>query len=87
MQWHFEFYEWERAFAEFYRRKAEDPLLCLVVAPEGYGSGYWIEPCSGGVDVGDSRPYNLVKDVKALERRIRRKRERTKSVSLGGVMV
>lgn len=63
MQSHFEFHEWEQAFAEFYRRKAEDPTLCFVVAPDGYGSGYWIEPCSGGVDVGNSEPYNLVEDV------------------------
>jgi hypothetical protein len=51
-----------------------------------YVSGYWIEPASGAEPDEHTRVYNLVADVKKLERRIRRKREREKAVILGGVI-
>lgn len=87
MQWHFEFQDWEQAFELFYRRKERDDTLAFVVSSGDYVSGYWIEPSAGAEPDEHTQVYNLVEDVKKLERRIRRKRERTKSLSIGGVMV
>lgn len=85
MQWHFEFNDWESAFELFYRRKERDESLAFVVSTAPEVSGYWIEPSSGAEPDEHTQVYNLVADVKKLERRIRRKRARTKAVSLGGV--
>lgn len=87
MQWHFEFNEWKEAFETFYRRKAKDDTLAFVISTEPYASGYWIEPSSGAEPDEATKVYNLVADVKKLERRIRNKMARTKSLSLGGVLV
>lgn len=87
MQWHFEFHDWEQAFELFYRRFKGDPTLAFVVSTAPEVSGYWIEPASGAEPDEHTHVYNRVEDVKKLERRIRRKRERTKSVSLGGIIV
>lgn len=87
MQWHFEFNQWEEAFELFYRRKERDDTLAFVVSTGPEVSGYWIEPSSGAEPDDTTQVYNLVADVKKLERRIRSKRSRTKAVSLGGVLV
>lgn len=87
MQWHFEFNQWEEAFEVFYRRKKRDDTLAFIVSTEPQVSGYWIEPASGAEPDHYTRVYNLVTDVKKLERRIRRARAGTKAVSLGGVIV
>lgn len=87
MQWHFEFNQWEEAFELFYRRKERDDTLAFVVSTAPEVSGYWIEPSSGAESDEYTHVYNLVEDVKKLERRIRRKRSRTDAVSLGGVII
>lgn len=87
MQWHFEFNQWEEAFELFYRRKASDETLAFVVSTASEVSGYWIEPASGAEADDETQVYTSVEDVKRLERRIRNRRKRTKSLSLGGVMV
>lgn len=103
MQWHFEFNQWEEAFKFFYRKRLGeklydddgkylgfregDPTLAFIVSSDSYVSGYWIEPSSGAESDDTTQVYNLVADVRKLERRIRNKRARTKAVSLGGVMV
>ena len=86
MQWHFEFNQWEEAFELFYRRKELDDTLAFVVSTAPEVSGYWIEPASGAEPDEHTDVYNLVADVKKLERRIRRRRALTNSVSLGDVV-
>jgi hypothetical protein len=86
MQWHFEFQDWEAAFELFYRRREREDTLAFVVSIAPEVSGYWIEPASGAESDEHTQVYNLVADVKKLERRIRNKRARTKAVSLGGVI-
>jgi hypothetical protein len=87
MQWHFEFNEWEEAFALFYRRKASNGTLAFVISTDSEVSGYWIEPASGAEPDEHTKVYSRVADVRKLERRIRNKRAQSKSVSLGGVVV
>lgn len=103
MQWHFEFNEWEEAFELFYRRRCGeelkddsgkllgfrqgDPTLAFIVSTDTCVSGYWIEPASGAESDEHATVYNLVEDVKKLERHIKRKRASTNAVSLGGVIV
>lgn len=86
MQWHFEFKDWKEAFELFYRRKERDETLAFVVSSGDGVSGYWIEPASGAEPDEHTQVYNRVEDVKKLELRIKRKRARTKSLSLGGVI-
>lgn len=86
MQWHFEFNEWGQAFELFYRRKERDDTLCFIVSTGPEVSGYWIEPCSGAEPDDNTRVYQTIKEVKALENRVRRKRNHTSAVSLGGVI-
>jgi hypothetical protein len=99
-QWHFEFKDWEEAFAFFYRKRCGeelkgddgkslgfregDPNLVFVVSTGSYVSGYWIE--EGAINDEHTRVYRTLSAVKALERRIRRAREKTVNLSLGGVV-
>lgn len=86
MQWHFEFNDWEAAFELFYRRKERDATLAFVISSGDGVSGYWIEPLSSAEPDRHTRVYYTIADVKRLERRLRRKIIRTKSLSLGKVM-
>lgn len=86
IQHHFEFNEWEKAFASFYARKKQDEALCLVVSEGPYVSGYWIEPSSGAEPDSESSIYYTVKDARRLEARIRRRRNSGTSLSLGLVV-
>ena len=83
----FEFHDWQQAFAEFYRRKAEDPKTVFVVSRAEYVSGYWIEEASedDGASA-DETVYTDVAAVKALEAQIRRSIAEKPSLSLGGVL-
>lgn len=86
MQWYFEFNQWEEAFELFYRRKERDDALAFVVSTADGVSGYWVEPSSGAEPDEHTAVYNLVADVKKLEQRVRRKRNSTRSLSLGKVI-
>lgn len=83
---HFEFRDWEKAFASFYRMKRDDDSLRLVIDSHPYTSGYWIEKGkeSTGTEIGI---YNTVDEVKRLEQRLQRRRARTNAPSLGRVVV
>lgn len=103
MQWHFEFKDWEEAFKMFYRKRCGeeltdengkvlgflkgDPDLVFVISTGSYVSGYWIEPASGAEANSNTKVYRTVREVKQLERRIRRAREKTVSLSLGSVVM
>jgi hypothetical protein len=86
MQWHFDFKDWEQAFELYYRRKAQDETLALIVSTDSYSSGYWIEPMSGAEPDDVTKVYHTVEAVKQLEQRVRDKREATVNLSLGGVV-
>lgn len=102
MQWHFEFKDWEEAFAFFYRKRCGeelkddnggalgsrkgDPNLVFVVSTASYVSGYWIEPREGAKADAETTVYRSVGAVRRLERRIRRERAKTVNLSLGGVV-
>lgn len=86
MQWHFEFNQWEEAFALFYRRKERDSELVFVVSSVAEVSGYWIEPASGAEPDDHTQVYDRISDVKRFERRIRSHRNKTNSLSLGRVI-
>lgn len=102
MQWHFEFKDWEEAFATFYRKRCGeelkgddgkplgfrkgDPNLVFVVSTASYVSGYWIEPRAGAKADAETAIYRTVRAVRSLERRIRRERAKTVNLSLGGVV-
>jgi hypothetical protein len=81
---HFEFMNWEAAFAEFYRRKESDPSLCLVISTGAYVSGYWIE--SNPKPDPTAFIYRSMAAVRDLESRVRRARAATSAVSLGGLI-
>src|SRR4051812_36665366 len=100
MQWHFEFKDWEEAFAFFYCKrcgeelKGDDgkslgfregnPKLVFVVSTAFYVSGYWVEV--GAEADANTTVYRSVRAVRRLEKRIRRERAKTVNLSLGGVV-
>lgn len=84
-QWHFDFKDWRDAFDTFYRWKKKDSAFCLVVSTNSYTSGYWIER-NAKTDK-ETRVYRSVKAVKELESRVTAARDKTVSVSLGGVIL
>lgn len=100
-QWHFEFKDWEEAFATFYRERCGeqvtdaaghvlgfrkgDPNLVFVISTACDVSGYWIEPAGGAESNSEATVYRDVSAVNRLERRIRHERESTVNLSLGGV--
>lgn len=63
-----------------------DGHLGFVVSESSYVSGYWIEPLANAEPDDSTSVYETVEQVKQLERKLRRKRERTNAVSLGGVI-
>lgn len=88
----FEFHEWQSAFAEFYKRRPADPTLVFLVCTAAYVSGYWIMSTASkefkNVHAGDfACLYSTIHDVKLFERRLRRKLNPTKSLSLGEVVI
>lgn len=99
-QYHFDFKDWEAAFAMFYRKRCGEvykdengevlgsrkgnPKIALVVSTNAYSSGYWIE--EGAEPDDDTKVYKTVAAVRRLEKRIRQKRESTVNLSLGGVV-
>jgi hypothetical protein len=102
MQWHYEFNKWEQAFAQFYRKRCGEELkdsagrvlgfrkgddsLVFIISTAPYVSGYWIEHGDDVRPDAETKVYRTVEDVKRLERRIRRQRQRTNSLSLGRVV-
>jgi hypothetical protein len=86
MQWQFDFKDWEEAFELFYRRKAKDDSLALVISTDNYTSGYWMEPNPEPDE--NTYVYRTVAEAQALEARVRAARRRAgNAVSLGGVIV
>jgi hypothetical protein len=89
---HFEFNEWEAAFKTFYEDKEANPNKVLVVSIHPYSSGYWIQETKligGELDPktdANCRVYETVEEVKAFEKRVTEAREKTKNLSLGGVI-
>jgi len=83
-QWHFEFHTWKEAFEMFYQKHAWDKTFWFVISTDPHTSGYWIER--------EARPsattkvYRTLKAVKALEARVKAKRESTVAASLGVVI-
>lgn len=100
MQWHFEFKDWEEAFAFFYRkrcgeelfdddgnrlgRREGNPNLVFVISTAPYVSGYWVE--EGAESDNETTVYRTVEDVRRLEQRVRSARAETVNLSLGGVV-
>lgn len=99
-QFHFEFNEWEEAFA-MYRRKhcgerfydetgrylgkrKGDPSIMLLISTAPETSGYWIER--------DAEPdeythiYLSLREVKNLERRVRRRIANSQSHATGLIL-
>lgn len=103
MQWHYEFQDWEEAFKQFYRKhcgeqlldddgrvlgfRAGDENLVFVVSTAPYVSGYWIEPADGAEANKHTMVYRTVEQVRQLEQRVRRARDKTVSLSVGGLVV
>jgi hypothetical protein len=85
MQWHFDFKDWQEAFDVFYRQKAKDDSLCLVISTAHYVSGYWVEP--NPEPDAQTHVYRTVAEAQALKARVRAARRATNAVSLGGVIV
>jgi hypothetical protein len=102
MQWHFEFKDWEEAFAMFYRKHAGETLkgddgrvlgfrkgnpdICLVISTHPYTSGYWIEEGAEPDAEAGAFVYRTLEEVRELEGRVRTAREQTVNLSLGGVV-
>ena len=100
LQLHFEFHEWEEAFARFYRERNgyelrdEDgsvlgfrkgnPDAVFVVSTDTWVSGYWIE--EDAEDDAYTKVYRTVEAVKDLEARVRKARGATNALNMGGVI-
>ncbi len=69
-QWQFEFNQWAEAFELFYRWKAKDSAFCLVISTAPYASGYWVERNAKSDNF--TKVYRTVREVKNLQRRVKR---------------
>lgn len=99
-QYHFEFKDWQEAFEMFYRKRCGEqligeggeslgfrkgnPKIVLVISTASYTSGYWIE--ENAEDDEHTKVHRTVRAVKALERRVRERRESTVNLSIGLVL-
>lgn len=100
-QYHFDFKDWEDAFATFYRKRCGEqykdangeilgsrkgnPKIVFVISTGTYTSGFWVE--EGAQNDKNTRVYKTVAAVRNLERRIRQARAGTVNLSLGGVVM
>lgn len=73
-QWQFDFKDWHDAFEMFYRKKAKDSAFCLVISIAPYASGYWVERNAKSDRF--AAVYRSTRQVKGLERRIKRLHEK-----------
>jgi len=70
--------------------RAGDSDLVFIVCTSPYASGYWLESGQSKLEVkADSKTkvYRTVKQVRALERRVREERSKTVNLSLDGVVL
>ena len=86
---YFEFSDYEKAFALFYRVKAADDSLCLVISTQHpYVSGYWIEKIDQAASDDVTFVYRTINEARALEMRVREAiRKAGKSHAVGYVVV
>jgi hypothetical protein len=82
---HWDFADYEEAFASFYRMKPDNDSLVLVISTDAYVSGYWLEKET--VPNKSTHVYRTLADVKALHRRVGRAIATQKSHALGFVVL
>lgn len=88
---HFDFCDWQKAFACFFVEKAKDERVRMVVATHWTSSGYWVEidPKANEHD----RVYQTNKEVQGLLNRFLQARENSRMtdgqypVSVGGLIL
>lgn len=85
MTWQFEFNQWHEAFETFYRQKAKDNSMCLVISTAPYASGYWIE--RDAQDDEFTKVYRSVNAVRRLEQRVKRRNEKEPRPMSVGVII